>query len=449
MYTTRILSNYVYEMRADDLQPDSREMALHCILDLMTAAVAGFHTQSVQSARRVARDLYRDGEAAIWFSGESITAAGAALCNSAAASVLDLDDGNRAARGHPGAAVIPTALAVAMEVGATADELLASIIAGYEVGVRIAGSRNPENTPSRQSGRWTGYAAVAAAGYLRRTAPEKMSHAMAIAGVTAPNQEANGSSGYSHLTGNDVKEGIPWSTVTGITALHMAEDGLIGPEDILDHASHFASDRIVDGLGHRPAICETYFKPYTCCRYIHPAIDAFDALMAKYSLSPNDIMTVDVHIFGWALKLGNRPDPDNLIDVQYSIPYCIALAAVAGSAVMLPLQNDALNKAGATDFAHKVSLHLDPNLDERFPEETLARVVVTTVTDRFESPVTTPRGEPTNPMSWEDLQKKFLTATRGIMTTQQQRDMLDAVDRLGGGDLDPLIRILRCPIAGN
>jgi 2-methylcitrate dehydratase PrpD len=55
---------------------------------------------------------------------------------------LDLDDGHRAAGGHPGAAVIPGVFAVARELGAEWPETLAALTAGYEVGVRIAAGRD-------------------------------------------------------------------------------------------------------------------------------------------------------------------------------------------------------------------------------------------------------------------------------------------------------------------
>jgi 2-methylcitrate dehydratase PrpD len=221
MHATRILAEYVFALRADNLPSGARAAALRCVLDLLAAAIAGHRTPGAHGTRRVARELYGYGRAAIWFAGQSMTAAGAVLCNSTAASALDLDDGNRAARGHPGAAVIPVALAIAAEVGATAEEVITAIAAGYEVGVRVAAARNAANAISRQSGRWAGYAAVATAACLRKTPPHQMSHAFAIAGVTAPNQEANGSSGYSRLTGNDVKEGIAWSSVAGVTAMHL------------------------------------------------------------------------------------------------------------------------------------------------------------------------------------------------------------------------------------
>jgi 2-methylcitrate dehydratase PrpD len=447
MYTTRILAEYVSALRADVLPERARRAAFCCVLDLLTAAVAGYRTRNATGTRRVADEIYGNGLAPVWFSGKSLTAAGAVFCNSSAASALDLDDGNRAARGHPGAAVIPVALATAAELNASAEELVTAIVAGYEVGVRVAAARDAANAISRQSGRWSGYAAVAAAARLCGTPADQMSHAFAIAGVTAPNQEANGSSGYSRLTGNDVKEGIPWSSVSGLTALRLAAAGLTGPEDILDHPSHFSQPHLVDGLGNDPLIASTYFKPYSCCRYNHGAIDAFVALMDEHRLAPREITAVDVHTFSWALKLGNKVEPRNLVDVQYSVPYCIGVAAIAGADALVPVQEQVLDRPDISAFAKKVALHADPALDARFPRETLARVVITTAGGRFESPVTTPRGEPTNPLSWRDLRRKFMIATRGVLSAERQQVVLAAVDRLVDGEVAPLMRILAAPIA--
>jgi 2-methylcitrate dehydratase PrpD len=446
MYATRILADYVCTLRADDLSAAARDAAIRCVLDLVGAAAAGFATPGAAGTRRVAREIYGDGGVPVWFTDGTSTAGGAVLCNSTAASALDLDDGNRAARGHPGAAVIPAALAIASEMGAAAEDVIAAIVAGYEVGVRVATARNAVAPPSRQSGRWSGYAAAAAAARLRGTTPQRLSQAFAIAGVTAPNQEANGSSGYSALTGNDVKEGIPWSSVAGITALHLAEAGLTGPEDILDHTAHFARAQLLDGLGSEPKILATYFKPYSCCRYNHAAIDALIALMTERSLVAGDIIAVDVHTFGWALKLGNKTEPQNLVDAQYSIPFCMGLAAVAGAEALLPLEAAALDRQDAAAFARKVTLHLDPALDARFPAETLARVVVVTAGCRFESPVTTPRGEPSHSLSSHELREKFLLATRQLMPVERQQAVLAAIDRFAQGDLQPLLRALATPV---
>ena len=445
MHAALALAEYAAGVRGSALSQLVRGKVAQCVLDVLTAAVAGYNVPPVRALRGVVQSLYGSGAAAVWFSGITLAPAGAVFCNSAAASALDLDDGNRAARGHAGAAVIPTVLAFAAEVQASAEDVMAAIVAGYEVGVRVAAARDAANAVSRQSGRWSGYAAAAAAGRLRRTPPDKLAHALAIAGVTAPNQEANGSSGYSKLTGNDVKEGIAWSATSGVVAVQLAEAGLTGPLDILDHESHFARAPLLDALGDTRAtlkICDTYFKPYSCCRYNHAAIDAFAALVRRHALTARDIMAVDVHTFGWALKLGNKVEPLNLVDVQYSIPYCIGLTAIMGTESLLPVDERTLNRPDVSAFARKVKLHTDTTLDNRFPAETPARVVVCTANQRYESPVTTPLGEPSNPMSSEALQQKFLTVARGRLSASMQEAVLRTVEQFAAGDAEPLLHRL-------
>ncbi len=300
---TLTFAQYLREFDAARLLPDVRSMAASCVLDVLGSAAAGHAAPAVAGLREVARSAFGTGDAAVWFSGARLTAPGAVFCNSAAASVLDLDDGNRAARGHPGAAVIPAALAGASP-GTTSEDLFAAITAGYEIGVRVAHARDaakPPTSPSRQSGRWAGYAAAAAFGRLRGTTPQQLAQAFAIAGVTAPNQEANGSSGYSKQTGNDVKEGIAWSAANGVLAVLLAEAGLTGPLDILDHETQFARAPLLHGLGaesYPQKILDTYFKPYSCCRYNHAPVDAFVDLMRAHALQPDDVQSVHVHTFG-------------------------------------------------------------------------------------------------------------------------------------------------------
>ncbi|NIA71417.1 MmgE/PrpD family protein [Pelagibius litoralis] len=443
MYITQVLADYVQSQTREALSPEAREGALRCILDLMAAAVAGFPVQSTARARQVAPMLFGEGTAAIWLSDLKTTLPGAVFCNAAAASALDLDDGHRLARGHPGAAVIPAAFAVAAETDATADQLLGAIAVGYQVAVGVAAARGSY----ARSGMWCGFGAVAAAGYLRHTPPEQLSHALAIAGMTAPNLLSVGDgSSFPAPLGNDVKEGIAWATANAVTALCLAEAGLTGPLDMLDHAPHYARQKIADSLAGSPAICSTYFKPFCCCRHVHAPVDALEALILGNALSPREIVAVEVYTYGGALRLSNRPEPENLIDVQYSIPYCLGLAALVGSDAFLPLEEAVLNRLEVTAFARKVSLHLDPEIDNRFPAESLARVVVKTATASFESPLTAPRGEASNPLSWQDLQGKFRHASRRMMTSRQQQDLLDAVGRLREGDLVTLRKILQRPL---
>jgi 2-methylcitrate dehydratase PrpD len=448
MYATRTLAAYVSTCGPEHLTESVKEKTLCCMLDLVTAAISGYDTPSAVAVRRVAGHLFGPGLSPVWFSGQTLNRTGAAFCNAAAASALDLDDGHRAARGHPGAAVIPAALAIAGDITCSRDEIVLAIALGYEVGVRIAAAQNPNAIRSRQSGRWVGYGAAAAAGRLSGATPASLSQALAISGVLAPNQDANGSSGYSKLTGNDVKEGIPWSVATGMAALHLAECGFTGPEDILDHASHFDTSSIVSHLGKPGKIEGTYFKPYSCCRYIHPAIDAFFDLKTRHRVTHHEIAMIDVEIFAWALQLGNRVDPENLTDIQYSLPYCLAIAAIEGSQALAPISVRLLDRSDLADFARKVRLSVDGEIDRRFPAETLARVtIVSKAGECFVSPVTTPRGDMGRPMHWTDIREKFLEITATKMSEKSQVMLLDGFEQFRHGDAALLLAKLARPLA--
>ncbi|MDR6667852.1 MmgE/PrpD family protein [Rhizobium sp. 1399] len=439
-YLTRILAEHV-RAAPTEYCPAIADVARRCILDLLGAAIAGLAMPSAVAARTMAAPVFGSGEAPIWCAGRCAPA-GALFCNVTAASALDIDDGNRAARGHPGACVIPAALLIAGQTGATGRELISAIICGYDVGARIAASQTTDGIRTRQSGRWAAFASAATAGRLLQLEPVRLSHALAISGVMAPNQLANGSSGYSRLTGNDVKEGIAWSSLLGITAAHLAAAGFTGPEDLLDHPDYYDGSRILGGLGRHWEIADTYFKPYACCRYIHPALDAYSELAAD-TIGPDDIIEVEVQTFAWALKLANKVSPESLVDMQYSLPFCMAILAVDGVQALAPIDKAALGRTDLIRFAQKVRLSVDPDLDRFFPAQTLSRVVIRTRTLELTSDIHTPLGDKTRPMGWEAICRKFRNLTRHQLQDAEQQDIIGAVAALPGGGAAAIADLLQ------
>ncbi len=416
---------------------DDRNMALKCVLDLVGAAIAGRDMPGPVAVRASTRSLMGAGSSSIWATGQTASLAGALFANASAASALDLDDGHRLARGHPGPAVIPTVLALLPGTNAGASDLISAISVGYDIGVRIASAQMPNMIATRQTGRWASIAAAAAAARLLRCREDRVAQALAIAAVLAPNQQANGSSGYSRLTGNDVKEGIAWSAVLGLTAVHLAIEGHTGPADVFDHPDYYDRQAILAGLGERSHLVGTYFKPYACCRYIHAALDAFLMLAEENSICAEDIIGVDVETFGWATKLGNKRRPATLVDMQYSLPYCIAIAAVEGREALAPLGSDLLSRDDLSAFSDKVRLSINNEMDALFPGETLARVTISTPSGPLRSEILGPLGDPQRPMSFEAIEDKFLRVTRRVLLPERQREIvggvLDLPDDHGSG----------------
>ena len=421
------------------LAPATRAAAVRAVFDLIAAAIAGSRTGGGIAALKAAPVAWGAGPAACWFSDVRLSIPGAAFVNAAFASMLDLDDGHRAASGHPGAAVIPAVLATAEAHGADAERVLAAIAIGYEIGVRIAGARDVDTLHTFDSGLWCGQGAAAAAGWLRGLDATRIANAIAIAGTTAPGQTATA---YTKLMGNNVKEGIPFATALGLVAVELAAAGFTGPVDFLDEEARYERSVLSADLGARWLIETAYFKPYGCCRWAHAAIDALLQLMQQERLGANDIKGVHVETFTQALSLNNDLAPPTLEAAQYSVPFCLAAAAIHGAEALLPLEEPLLRDPAVLAFAPRVTLSIAPDLDPMFPRSVPARLTVTTARGTHRQSVLAPRGEPVNPLNDGDLLAKFSTIARRQLAPAHESALLQAIDAFRAGDLAPLLGAL-------
>lgn len=432
------LASHVHGLRSGVISASTREAAIRCVLDLLCAAAAGFNDPGVRATRQVAANIFGQGPSDIWFSGERTSSCGALMANSAAACALDIDDGYRQARGHPGAAAIPAAWAMLNSLSqksVTAAEFLVAIVAGYEAGLRMSMGR----LSYAPSGAWAPHAAIAAAGRLCGIRPEIMAQAFGIAAQSAPALP-----GLAGLMGSDVKEGIAWGSVTGLAALHLAQAGFTGPVQIFDEPSIFAADRIIDGLGGKPLIEGTYFKPFACCRHIHAPLEAYIALSAQHGFPLSDVTGVEVHTYRATFNLSNLPQPRTLVEAQYSVPYCVALCAVHGPSALVPMDAQRLDDTRVLALARRVIVRHDTEIEPLFPARSPARVtVILRGGSRLSSPVTDPRGDPFTPLSREDLETKFLVATAKALGPARQAEVLGAIEHLRNGDIEPLRAALR------
>ncbi|WP_342363846.1 MmgE/PrpD family protein [Terrarubrum flagellatum] len=433
------LADYVVGARGQKLSDDLRNAACCNVLDLIAATIPGVHAPGPRAFRQAAGAFFGGGEIPVWFCGQSFGLAGAIACNASAAAALDLDDGHRIARGHPGAAVIPAAFAAAQQARISTEELLNAIVVGYEVGVAVGAARRfYANT-----GMWSGYGVVAALGVLRNVGPEALAHAFAIAGVSAPNQlHAGAGPVFSAQEGSDVKEGIPWSSVTALHALLLAEAGHTGPLALLDNEEHFRAEQIADNLGTHGYVARNYKKFHACCRHAHAPVEALLSVLTKHDIDATEIEAIKVATYSGALRLANRPRPLGFTDIQFSIPYCLALVAFDAAQALLPLTEAAVDRPKIVALAEKVSLTLDPDIDARFPAETLSRVTVIARDQQFVSEIVAPRGEASAPPSWPDLEEKLRQASRFVASHAEQTKIIESLRRLRDGDHEPLFEIL-------
>ncbi|MDX6568691.1 MAG: hypothetical protein QOH15_1269, partial [Gaiellales bacterium] len=112
-----------------------RRIAL-LLLDSAAVIEAGRQAPAALIAADHASEAHGGDAATALLDGRRLSVPGAAWANGVLANVLDYDDGHRITKGHPGAIVIPAALAAAERVGASATEFLEAVLVGYEVAIR-------------------------------------------------------------------------------------------------------------------------------------------------------------------------------------------------------------------------------------------------------------------------------------------------------------------------
>jgi 2-methylcitrate dehydratase PrpD len=373
---------------------------VNVVVDAVSAAVAGHRLAGAMASLEAASRIWGLGNSTIWFASRTGSLSTATFANSMAASILDLDDGHRAAAGHPGAAIVPAVLAAAESLDAPGDRVLTAIAIGYEVGIRIAAARDLRAIDTLVTGRWCGQGVAAAIGWLRGDDADQIAEAIAIAGAVAPYMFV---AEYTNV-GNHTKEAIPFGAVNGILAGTLASSGFKGPLDILDHKS-FDPGVLAHGSPTGWYIETTYFKPYSCCRWIHAPIDAVLLLRPKFDWTNVAEITVDT--FERTMSLNNQITPQSVQAAQYSTPFCVAAAVINGPQCLQPMSDDLLEDDRVRALASKVRLNVDPRLDAMFPASVPGRVKIVTDDQTLEHEILAPKGEATNPMSWDELMDKL------------------------------------------
>ena len=424
MSATGELVSFVRRLDPVHIAETTLHQASRCVLDLLGVAIAGTRTPMAQISAQFAFEQFAAGKCTVIGARQSLGVTGAAWVNCNAASALDLDDGHRMAMGHPGATVIPSALAVAETAGVTGREFLAAIIAGYEVAVRASVARVPwYKERMYSSGIWGVFGAAVAAGRLLGFDQATLQSAIGNAGSHGPFPPGGLQANHSM-----VKEVIGWAGMTGCAAALLAEEGFLGPEDILDYSGRWDTAPLLDGLGdpNRYAILDTYFKPYAVCRWAHSSVDGVLDLLTQHSIQPGDIRQIWVETFDEVTRLVNYA-PRNAIAAQFSIPFALAIAVLRRRIEPEDVSEANLRLPEILNLARKVEVVVDPEIDAQFPAKTIARVTIVTARGPVQTTVEYPRGNPENPLSDEALAAKFRSLTIRIIGEQTCESLLAAI----------------------
>jgi 2-methylcitrate dehydratase PrpD len=392
---------FAADLQWDDIPKTVQHQARRGLLDALGALLAGLHTPVGRLMAEFAVEQFGGNDAWILASGQSCSAVGAALANGFAGNALDIDDGYRLIKGHPGAAVLPAVITAAqMTPSASGRDLLTSLIIGYELGIRAGLIRHATYTTYHASGSWGAVAGAAAAGRLLGFDAKTMREAMGAAEYHAPIAPM--------MKGIDrpamVKDALGWGAMVAVASALMAAKGFTGIQPLFAEAPE---PEWIEELGREYRMLGLYFKPYAACRWAQPAVAGALKLVDAHNVTAVEIDRIIVSTFTEAARLSCAP-PKDTEEAQYNLAFPVAAALLdgkVGPAQVLPpriFDQDVLKLAG------RVETEIVPEFDREFPGRALADVIVVKINgESLQSGPVPAKWEPPDSPTDEELVEKF------------------------------------------
>jgi 2-methylcitrate dehydratase PrpD len=432
------LSAYMAAAKDRPLPADVAEKAKHHILDTIAAMVSGSELPPGHAALALARA--QAGRPVSTVVGSTIVTGpmDAALVNGVLAHSDETDDSHGPSQSHPGASIVPAALAVGEDIGASGERYLRAVTLGYDVGPRFTmalGGVTFRDESRRSTHAYAGtFGSAAAAGSVAGLTARQMRWVLDYA-----SQQAGGYAVWGrdtdHIEKGFVFGGMP--ARNGVTAALLVRSGWNGVDDVLSGDDNFFRVNspkanpsvLVDRLGEHYEVMNTDIKKWTVGTPIQAPLDAIDNLRRKRPFEADEVKAVSVRLApGVGAVVDNRDIPDICLQHMVAVMLIDKTASFHAAHDKPRMQDAAVLRQRA-----KVTYVPDSTLTALLP----ARVAIVDITftdgSRLTDRVDAVRGTVRNPMTRAEVVDKardLIAPVLGPSTAQKLIDTLLTIESL-------------------
>jgi 2-methylcitrate dehydratase PrpD len=441
MPITQELANYCHSLKFEQLPDEVVDRVKYFFLDFIGVCIRGSREDSSKSIYRFIREMGRQGGVVIG-TKQRAPHLYSALANGTSAHAIEMDDVNNESSLHPGVVVFSSALATSEMVGGSAKKFIEAAILGYEVMIRLGKAAGAENSYKRgfhPTGTCGSFGASVAASKILGLDEKGLLSALGIAG-----SQAAGSMEYLAQGAWTKRFHAGWASHSGMVAAQLAQKGFRAPTSIIEgrdgflHAYSNGADpsKVLEGLGSGFEILRTSVKPHGCCRYMQPPIDAVIKISKENDLSPEEVEKIRVGILRAGSQLIAEPieekyTPQSIVDAQFSMPFGAAVAMLYRKAGLGEFHLSKIRSEEVKQMMRRVECVTDPDLEKTFPKQWCATAeIFTKGGKRYSTKIEYCKGDPENPLSWDELIEKFHDLSHGLMSKNQRLKIIDQVRSL-------------------
>jgi 2-methylcitrate dehydratase PrpD len=420
--------------------------ALYDSLGAMLAATS--HRYPIMSLlERMVRDSGGTPESRLAGSTLRTSPATAALANGALAYYCDIESHHPSANVHAIAVVGPAALAVGERSHSSGAEVLSAIVAGIDVAARVSYALGPKAQYARGFHPTTvagTFGSAVAAGLLLGLDDERFRNALGLAGTSA--------SGLLSWVDDPSEQSRPLNiglaSQAGVQAAVLAATGFRGPADVFGGKYPFGEaftgqwdqEALLAELGSRYEVGELFFKRNSCCVFIPASLDGLLDILASEGVAPADIASVAIR----APRSSYHVIDGNPLR-SHCVQYVLAVAAHQGHVDFADIMNDRRTEPSIAALAGKITIAGDDSFDERGLRQSVGSITSVTTHSgaTFVRDVEFPIGAAENPLSDQDLERKFTSLTADVVDAERA-DRIKAViaDLETLADINDLTRLL-------
>jgi 2-methylcitrate dehydratase PrpD len=282
---------------------------------------------------------------------------------------------------------------------------------------------------------------------LLRLSDDQMLHAFGIAG-----SHASGTMEYDQ-TGGEVKRvhaGI--AARGGIQAAMLVRLGLTGPPTIIEGKRGFLRvfadqcdpDVITKNLGSEFGIMRIWFKMFPCVATVQGVIDTLAKVIEEHKIRADDVEEIQVGISETSLSHGGAIyEPHDVASAQFSLPFSLALRLLKNdNDLSLYMDSKLWTDPKVLALAKRVKSYADPEAkgDQNYNTTMEVKLSGGKSIKAFQQ---YPPGSPLNPVSRDELRKKFRKLAGTVLSESRMDQIIEKVDRLEtDDDASELMRLL-------
>ncbi len=397
------------------LPPVTTRYAKMLVASTLASAASGWTIRSAGIIRDLAKEQGGKPEAAVWFDGVRLPANEVARVNAMASDAAASDDSDLRNVAHTGTCLTAVGLALGERTGATGQDLLGAMVAGYEAAGRMAEAVAPPT--EALSGSWghgfhasviVAFGGTVTAARLLRLNDAQMANAIGITATTMGGL-AIGTNSFAreYHAGN--------AALCAVNASLAASRGYTVNPDMLEAPRGFLA---VFGGGkvNTESLTRGISNDYQIARFLaiklvpgahalQPAVEAAILAARKSRLAPESVARILVS--GPQIHTINNRVPADMVEAIHSLPYFLASAVADQDFSWVHITLEKMQRPVVARLIGLVAADPAPKPVHYEWSWGATVTIVSTTGAAYTATVDAPKGSAPRGIEWSDVDAKY------------------------------------------